>query len=265
MFDDLGSFIKSNFEDRTRILLPRRTYCIVRVDGKSFSKYTSRFAKPFDYDFIEDMNTTAKHLCRNMMGAVCGYVFSDEISILLTDFAQDQTQAYFDGNIQKIASVSASLATGEFNRQRIKRDPSAIDNMACFDGRVFSIPDYSYVIRYFQWRQMDCTRNSITSAARAIFSHNQLNGKNTKEMQAMLLERDINWNDYPVGAKRGRFVIKVNQERLVEYEVKGEKRAELVIRSGWEVGEPDIWTRNTSQLVDAIPSIPAFQSLSPEG
>ena len=34
--DSLGDRMKSDYENRTRYLLPRRTYMIVRLDGKAF-------------------------------------------------------------------------------------------------------------------------------------------------------------------------------------------------------------------------------------
>jgi len=53
MKDSLGDRMKSYYEDKTRIYLPRRTYTIIRLDGRSFSKFTKRFKKPFDRDFVD--------------------------------------------------------------------------------------------------------------------------------------------------------------------------------------------------------------------
>lgn len=44
MKDTLGDRIKSQYEDRTRIALPRRTYTIIRVDGKAFHTFLSILA-----------------------------------------------------------------------------------------------------------------------------------------------------------------------------------------------------------------------------
>ena len=105
--DELGNRIKENYENRTRIYLPRRTYTVIRIDGKSFGTYAKGLTRPFDQGLIEDMDETACYLCKNIQGAKFGFVQSDEISILLTDFDTFTTDAWFDGNIQKIVSVAA--------------------------------------------------------------------------------------------------------------------------------------------------------------
>ena len=91
------------------------------------------------------MDETAKYLCENIQGAKFAFVQSDEISILLTDFDKLQTDAWYNGNIQKITSISASLATAKFNELR----PNKI---ALFDSRVFTITSNIEVENYFIWR-----------------------------------------------------------------------------------------------------------------
>lgn len=218
--------MKKNYENRTKVLLPRRTYTIIRIDGKAFHTYTKGCDRPFDAGLIEDMNETAKYLCKNIQGAEIGFVQSDEISILMTDFATHQTDAWFDGNIQKIVSVAASLATSKFNQLRLKRilasyDPIGEDigideaikivvetKLAEFDARTFTIPAKSEVMNYFVWRQQDTVRNSISSVAQNLYSHKELDGKNMSVQQEMIYQKGINWNDYDSTLKRGRFVIK---------------------------------------------------------
>ena len=52
------------------------------------------------------MNDTLKYLCENIQGCVFGYTQSDEISLVLTDFANLNTDAWFDYSVQKIFSKS---------------------------------------------------------------------------------------------------------------------------------------------------------------
>jgi tRNA(His) 5'-end guanylyltransferase len=210
--DALGNRFKTYYEDRFRTKLPRRAYTIIRVDGKSFHTYTKGLNRPFDEGLIEDMNLTAAFLCKNIMGAKLAYVQSDEISILITDFDTQYTQAWFDYNIQKMVSIASSLATSEFNRLRLVRSCTDFDGdlhfdamdqeeiinfkMAQFDARVFQIPSRIEVENYFIWRQQDAVRNSISSVAQSLYSHKELNGVKTNEMQEMILQKGINWNDY---------------------------------------------------------------------
>lgn len=217
--DDLSTRMKSAYEDRTRICLPRRSHTIIRIDGKAFHTYTKGMNRPFDDGFMDDMDTTAAYLCKNIQGAKCAYVQSDEISILLMDSDKLTTDAWFDNNIQKMASVSASMTTRAFNEARLNRIiisfPNATYDMmkmkwAEFDSRVFQIPEWTEVENYFIWRQQDCVRNSILSVALSLYSHKEMNGKNTTELQEMIFQKGQNWNDLASHYKRGRMIIKVH-------------------------------------------------------
>ena len=115
MTDELEKRMKSQYESRTKFFLPRRTYTLIRLDGKCFGNFTKGLKRPYDEDFMRIMNETAKFLCEEIQGTQLAFVQSDEISLLLSDFDKITTDAWFDGNIQKIVSVSASLATGKFN------------------------------------------------------------------------------------------------------------------------------------------------------
>jgi tRNA(His) guanylyltransferase len=234
--DSLGDRMKGFYEDKTRYFLPRRTYSILRIDGKCFSKYTKGLERPFDQKLINDMDETACFLCENIQGSKFAYVQSDEISILLTDFDSLSTSAWFDGNIQKMASVSASLAIAKFNELRPGK-------LAMFDSRVFTIPSPIEVDNYFIWRQEDCVRNSISSLAQSLYSHKELENKNCNHMQEMCFQKGHNWNDLPVKHKRGRVIIKNT------YEKNG------ALRSKWESIDPPIFTQDKTFLIEYVPKI----------
>src|SRR5699024_4096021 len=106
-----GDRMKKSYENRTKQFLPRRTNTIVRLDGKAFHSYCKGLNKPFDEGLIEDMQQTTVYLCKNIQGCKAGYTQSDEITLLLTDYDKLKTEAFFNGNIQKITSVIASMAT----------------------------------------------------------------------------------------------------------------------------------------------------------
>ena len=252
--------MKEFYEQPTRYYLPRRTYTIIRCDGKAFHTYTKGLDRPFDDGLINDMDETAIYLCKNIQGAKLAYVQSDEISIVITDFDDIETCAWFDNNIQKMCSVSASLATSMFNKLRIKRDMvelfdnpanlmdvhKTIDNtkLAEFDSRVFQIPSLSEVINYIIFRQQDATRNSISSVAQTYFSHKELEGVSGDEKQEMLFsKKGINWNDFAPKYKRGRLI------RKEKYLVNGAER------NRWVSTEPPIFTEDKSVLTELIPVI----------
>lgn len=194
--------MKLQYENRTRYSLPRRSYTILRLDGRAFHTFTRGLAKPFDHRFIEAMSYTATGLCEQIQGTKFAYVQSDEISLLLTDFETPQTEAWFDGNIQKMCSIAASIGTVEFNRAWEG------DRLAHFDARVFTIPDEIEVENYFIWRQKDWARNSLQMLARANFSHKELHEKGQADMHEMLHTKGINWADCSEREKNGTLILK---------------------------------------------------------
>lgn len=204
MKDELGNRMKEQYENRTRYFLPRRTYTIIRLDGKAFHTYTRNMERPYDIGFIVAMDETALFLCEEIQGCKMAYIQSDEISLLLTDFDKITTDAWFDGNVQKMASVAASIATAKFNKLANKSFISP--NLAFFDARVFTIPDPVEVENYFIWRQKDAVRNSISMHAQSLYSHKALQGKTQVDMQDMIHEKGENWHDLPDGFKRGRII-----------------------------------------------------------
>ena len=232
--DSLGDRMKSYYENAYRIHITRRTPAILRIDGKAFHTFTKGFDRPYDMIFKHTMWQTAKYLCENIQNTRIAYVQSDEISILLIDYNKFTTSAWFDGNIQKMVSVSASMATMAFNRFFREETESTFRslkfssedmleekrfnlyrkkfNSAMFDSRVFNLPE-SEVCNYFIWRQQDATRNSIETLGRCHFSDKELFGVNCSQIQDKLMtEKGVNWNDCPVFYKRGMCVIRKENE-----------------------------------------------------
>jgi len=251
----LGDRMKRH-EATYRALLPRRTYTIIRVDGRAFHSYLRGAQRPFDEQFMADMDATAEALCKEITGTVFAYTQSDEISVLVTDFAAPGTEPWFGGVIAKQVSLAASIATAELNARR----PS---QRALFDARVFTLSDPMEVANYFLWRQRDAVRNSISMAAQARFSHRELHQVNTGQMQELLHARfGINWNEYSDGCKRGRTTVRKTGVREVEYvhRKSSELKRVTAMRSWWETAgaayftaEPDGW------LAEIIPAMPGPQ------
>ena len=226
--DSLGDRMKT-YEYVTRNYLTRKLPVIIRIDGKAFHSFTRGFKKPFDEIFVKSMQETMKYLCENVQGCVLGYTQSDEITLVLVDYQSREACSWFDNNIQKMVSVSASMATLAFNNAFCKNCGNYIQEYfnkngkhdeayvsivtkkwwtAMFDSRVFTLPKEE-VINCLIWRQQDATRNSIQSVGQANFSHTQLHGKNCSDIQDMLmLEKGINWNDYPTHLTRGSCCVK---------------------------------------------------------
>ena len=254
----IGDRMKNNYENITRYYLTRRMPVIIRIDGKAFHTFTRGFKKPFDDILVKTMQDTMKHLCENIQGCVLGYTQSDEISLVLTDYAELTTDAWFGNNLQKMCSVSASMATLAFNKAfndnivkyidgRLDAGRGITDDLteytkilinarnkgAMFDSRAFSIPKEE-VCNYFIFRQQDATRNSIQSVGQANFSDKELHKKSTKDIQDMLMtQKGINWNDYATTLKRGSCCIKAD-DSLTEYD-EGGNICGYIQRSKWVI------------------------------
>ncbi|QDP42940.1 tRNA-His guanylyltransferase [Bacillus phage vB_BmeM-Goe8] len=205
MRDSFGDRMKG-YENSYRTKLPKRMPVIIRIDGKAFSSYTKGMVKPFDEDLTAVMWETCIYLLQNIAGAKLAYTQSDEISILVTNYDKLTTESWFDNNLQKIVSVSASMATAKFNEAIKQYYPEK--GLALFDSRAYVLPR-DEVNNYFLWRQQDATKNSVSMVAQANFSHQSLQGLNGSKMQdKLMLEKGINWNDLPTWQKRGACVIK---------------------------------------------------------
>lgn len=223
--DSLGDRMKENYENRSKTYLVRRMPVIIRLDGKAFHTFTKGLKKPYDEIFHNTMNATMKYLCENIQGCKLGYTQSDEITLLLTDYDTLTTAAWFDYSVQKMCSVSASMATMAFNKFFQKnfneifaygKDESEeytriLFNkigIATFDSRCFNIPEEE-VTNCFVWRQQDATRNAIQMLGQCNFSHRELQNKSCNDIQDMLMtQKGINFNDMPTEFKRGVCCIK---------------------------------------------------------
>jgi tRNA(His) 5'-end guanylyltransferase len=200
MKDELGARMKEFYEDALRITLPRRTYVVVRVDGRAFHSFTRELERPYCRPLADALDQAALTLCQEMIGCRFAYGQSDEYSFLLTDFETVDARRWFDGNAQKIVSVAASVFTGAFNRSF----PSA--RVASFDARVMVIPQRTEVEKYFIWRQLDASANSLNMLASAHYGHAELLHKSTSEKHELLHAKGLNWAMEPADFKRGRVV-----------------------------------------------------------
>ena len=272
----LGDRMKNNYENITRYYLTRRIPVIIRIDGKAFHTFTRGFKKPFDDIFVKTMQETMKYLCENIQGCVLGYTQSDEISLVLTDYAELTTDAWFGNNLQKMCSVSASMATMAFTKYFVKNVKEcermalignvvlfeddekyinvlkkAIEKGAMFDSRVFTIPKEE-VCNYLIWRQQDATRNSIQSVGQANFSQKELHGKSCNNIQDMLmLQKSINWNDYSTTLKRGSCCIKID-DGITKYDEVG-NICDYIPSSKWVIdNEIPIFTQNRDYVEKLI-------------
>jgi len=222
MADALGDRMK-DYEARetARRFLPMLPV-YARIDGRSFSAFTRGMERPYDEAMTEAMVKTTERLVEET-GAIVGYTQSDEISLLWYS-ADFKSELFFGGKVFKLTSVCASLATSIFAQIGGKVWPERFERApVCFDCRVFQLPTKDEAANVMLWRELDATKNAISMATRCYYSTKEMFGKNGGEMQEMLFQKGVNFNDYPARFKRGTFI----QRRTVVKELDAEILAKI--------------------------------------
>lgn len=265
---DLAKRMK-DYESISKTKLMKRCPVICRIDGKAHHSFTRGFKRPFDEVYMKSMQETAKYLCENLQGVVLSYQQSDEITLVFVDYEKFNTSPYFDYEVQKLCSIIASMATMAFNKffrnnvENFVQDcatdyetqglcgegtieyklcetyEKALEKGAMFDARVFNIPKEE-VTNCVYWRQLDASRNSIQMVGQANFSHKELHCKTCNDIQDMLmLQKNINWNDFPTHQKRGTCVIKSDETETITEDNIGTDGSVIgtvkTIRSKWVI------------------------------
>lgn len=204
MSDDLGDRMKlyEGIEAGRRLmpLLP----IIARIDGRAFHAFTRGMNRPYDRLFMDAMIETTTYLVRET-NACMGYTQSDEIT-LGWHATSIKSQVWFDGKVHKMVSQLAAHATLAFYAWMRERAPWYAERMPTFDARVWNVPNRAEGANAFLWREWDATKNSVSMAASAYYSHNELHGKNGADKHDLLMAKGINWNDYPAAFKRGTYI-----------------------------------------------------------
>lgn len=190
-------------EEESSISLPRKGWFVIRLDGKAFHTFTKGLNKPFDKNLSDAMEATLKSLCAEIQNIKFGYTQSDEISLILNDLDGENTSLWFDGQVQKMVSVAASIATAHFNKYF--KNPSG--KMAYFDARVFALKE-DEVTQYLNWRQKDAFKNAVTLISLSHYSHKQIDSVNTKEKIEMIKRKNDSLESYYKGNLKGVTVVK---------------------------------------------------------
>jgi len=233
------------FRSLTDYRLMPNSYVLVMLDGRSFSsKIKKKFAKPFDDDFIDMMDETAKYLVKNVQGCKFAYTQSDEITLVITDFETPTTDSFFGYRLTKILSIVASMATAKFNnlmmqyelRTSIEGSQVIAEKIGLyeFDCKAWNVPTYNDVVAWLLYRQNDCIRNSKAQTAQTFFPHKELMGLLVDQQIEKLKEYNgEDWDKYPDRWKFGRFIYRVETQ--------------------FTNNNGDVYTRHNPEVFPAVP------------
>ncbi len=238
--DSLGDRMKG-YESVPRLKLKPKTPVLARIDGKAFHTLTRGMDRPWDKNLQESMWAAAAYLCNNIQGCKVAYVQSDEISLLLTDWEKEGTQGWFNYDLEKMCSISASQTTSAFLVEMLNRFPDRNEKLMSgnglpsFDARFWNLPAEE-VTNYFIWRQQDAIRNSVQMLARTHFSHKQCDRKSCEELKEMLRNSaGVNWESSPIHCQRGACIVRESFEEEVSFEKNGERHVINAKRNRWVV------------------------------
>ena len=126
--------------------LPLTVPTILRLDGHTFSRFTSKFHKPFDQRIHDAMIATCADLLKYFPQATVAYTQSDEITLVFPAGVQN-----FNERVQKLSSLAASYCSVRFNAHlaafltanpepQVKESGYNALGTAHFDARFFQVP-----------------------------------------------------------------------------------------------------------------------------
>lgn len=187
---------------------------LARLDGRAFHTFTRGMRRPYEQGMSISMIETARFLVEETR-ALVGYTQSDEITLAWFEPAQSTSEYLFDGRFQKLASVLAGMASARFGKLIAQHVPTKASETPHFDCRVWQVPALADALDVFVWREDDATKNSISMAACAYYTDAELDGKSSGMKREMLVQKGVDWDDYPRFFKRGTYVQRRTHDRTL--------------------------------------------------
>lgn len=111
--------------------------------------------KPFDKKFSDAILCTMIKLCKEIEGCVFAYNFLDEIIIISRNDQSVDTIPWYDNNIQKLASITASIASVEFNK--------IYGDEIYFNSHIFSLPNMVECSNYISGKQHQYSQKQLNN------------------------------------------------------------------------------------------------------
>ncbi len=197
-------------------LLPK-VPLIMSVNGRGFSRLTSLLDKPYCPKFAECIISTLIRLCTEVEGVLFGYQYNDEIVLVARNDQSPETLPWYDNCLQKICSVTASLASIHFNRCANAVDLN-LTGEPLFISQVFPVPNIMEATNALIYKQQHNFHTSIQFAC--FYELLKKYDKNTiKEMliglsiderlDLLRQECQVDFNNYPLSFRRGVACYKV--------------------------------------------------------
>lgn len=246
--EKLGDRMKryEKFIDSKITIRPSESY-IIRLDGRSFSKFTKKFVKPFDLVFVKAMCMTLQDLVEEFE-AQTGYTHSDEITLIFNakcseleelEYLESKNNKelpihMFRGRVQKILSLISSYCSVRFNYHlgnliepiKTNYDSKFVEliksQRQMFDSRIMIFEEKikHEILNHQIWRSIhDCERNAISTYAYTYFGPKKIMNKTCTQMIQMIKdEKNLDWDSQiPIFIKHGVYC----KKNLIHKEING--------------------------------------------
>jgi tRNA(His) guanylyltransferase len=180
---------------------------IIKLDIRGFSRISKSLDKPYCKKISDILVDTMVSLYSQVDNVSLGYQYSDKIIL----FIKPSDEIWYANKIQKMCSVSASLATYYFMTHYLEKDNSpVIEGVVSFASHVFVVPSATEAVNYLLYKQSHCEQVFINDVIYSILWNKYgkntaefLNGKSIEERKELLEEVGVKWKDLPNEYKLG--------------------------------------------------------------
>ena len=153
--------------------------------------------KPFDTKFSDAVLCTMIKLCNEIEGCVFAYNFLDEIILISRNDQSNDTLPWYDNNVQKLASITASIASVEFNK--------VYGDDIYFNSHVFSLPNMVECSNFISSKQHQYTQKLLNNL---VHDHLQISLEESltltiEDKVQLLEEKDVHYNSFNSILRKG--------------------------------------------------------------
>lgn len=222
---------------------------IICINGRSFNKITSLLDKPFSQKLSDTMMSSMVKLCVDVEGTVFSYQFNDEIVLVVRNDQTQDTTPWYDNKLQKICSITSSIATQHFNEFATSTDLNLMGE-ALFTSQVFVVPNiieaintiiYKQQHNFYTAIQFSCYYELLKKYDKHTIKE-MLSDLNIDEKVDLLKQEcSIDFNEYPSSFRRGIACYKTP------------KVIDNVVKNKWTINNDlPIFTKNESFLSNIL-------------
>lgn len=191
--------------------LPVKLPVITIISGRNFGRLTGLINKPFSEELSQCLSSALLKVMQEVDGAVFGYSFSDEIVVISRNDNTHETLPWLNNKIQKLASITASIATASFNIHAAALDLTLLGE-ASFSTQVFTVPNITEAINVLVSKQQQGFKEAAKNACLYELLKKSYDKEDIESMLAntstadkidLLEQSGIIFDEYPMAFRRG--------------------------------------------------------------